>query len=305
MTPFVVVGVALIAPSPAQAHLRTSRAAVDYEAAVSAKPSGVDVRIYRADLALRVTVLDHHRVLVLGYLGEPFLRIGPAGAFVNASSLTAVGSGLATRGTHWRLYSRRPTVTWHDTRLRTTGRWTVPLIVDGQHASLVGETRRVGRPPVWPWALVGVFFAFTTALAFARRESLRLATTVLGTLAAAAALATAIGFAVTSTASAGAWIEGANETVFILVGAAFLVWGSADARALAGGCLGLVAVAVGVTKLPVLTHGIVLSALPGQAARLAVAFAIAAGAAAAILGVVVFFDVLEHYEEPPELQQYL
>jgi hypothetical protein len=48
----------------------------------------------------------------------------------------------------------------------------------------------------------------------------------------------------------------------------------------------------------VLSHGIVLSALPGQAARLAVVVALAAGAATAILGVVVFFDVLEHYEEP-------
>jgi hypothetical protein len=48
----------------------------------------------------------------------------------------------------------------------------------------------------------------------------------------------------------------------------------------------------------VLLHGIVHSALPGQAARLGVALALAAGAAAAILGVVVFFDVLEHYEEP-------
>jgi hypothetical protein len=48
----------------------------------------------------------------------------------------------------------------------------------------------------------------------------------------------------------------------------------------------------------VFLHGIVLSALPGELARLSVAIAIGAGAAAAILGLVVFFDVLEHYEEP-------
>ena len=47
-----------------------------------------------------------------------------------------------------------------------------------------------------------------------------------------------------------------------------------------------------------LFHGIVLSALPGQVARTAVVIALSAGAAAAILGVVVFFDVLEHYDEP-------
>ena len=51
-------------------------------------------------------------------------------------------------------------------------------------------------------------------------------------------------------------------------------------------------------------HGLVLSALPGELARLAVAVAIGSGAAAAILGVVVFFDVLEHYEEPDFLERY-
>jgi hypothetical protein len=53
----------------------------------------------------------------------------------------------------------------------------------------------------------------------------------------------------------------------------------------------------------VFLHGIVLSALPGDLARLAVVIAIGAGAAAATLGLVVFFDVLEHYEEPELLQR--
>jgi hypothetical protein len=46
----------------------------------------------------------------------------------------------------------------------------------------------------------------------------------------------------------------------------------------------------------------VLSALPAATARASVALAISAGAAAATLGLVVFFDVLEHYEEPADLQ---
>ena len=86
------------------------------------------------------------------------------------------------------------------------------------------------------------------------------------------------------------------------MGAVFLVRGSSNAKALAGGFLGLLGLAAGLTKLPVLLHGIALSALPGGLARLAVATAIAAGAAAATLGIVVFFDVLEHYEEPELLR---
>jgi hypothetical protein len=54
--------------------------------------------------------------------------------------------------------------------------------------------------------------------------------------------------------------------------------------------------------VPVLLHGVVLSALPGLAARWAVVLAISAGAAATIIGLVVFFDILEHNEEPASLR---
>ncbi len=85
----------------------------------------------------------------------------------------------------------------------------------------------------------------------------------------------------------------------------FLIRGSRDTKALAGGLLGVLALTVGLTKLQVLTHGIVLSALPGQLARLAVVLAISAGTAAAILATAVLVDLLRHYEEPKALQRYL
>jgi len=88
-------------------------------------------------------------------------------------------------------------------------------------------------------------------------------------------------------------VEGGNELVFALVGLAVLVRGSDDARAVAGGALGLLGLAVGLGKLPVLLHGIVLSALPGALARLAVVLAIWAGAAATALGLAVFFGLME------------
>jgi hypothetical protein len=317
----LVAVIALAAPGTASAHLRTSRAAVDYRATVSplrAPLAGaVSVRVYRADLALGLTALGRHRLVVLGYLGEPFLRLGPDGVFVNAASPTAAGARLATprrgsSGSVWRLRSRRPSLTWHDARLRglpsgvTSRRWAVPLFVDGRRSNLEGTIQRVTAPSAWPWLVVGAVFAVATGvLARRSRRLLRAATATLGGLAAASTLTSAIGFGVASTASTGTWIEGANEAVFALVGAAFLARGSPDAKALAGGLLGLLGLAVGLTKLPVLLHGVVLSALPGEVARLAVVLGIEAGAAAAILGVVVFFDVLEHYEEPDLLERYL
>ncbi|MGB2875252.1 MAG: hypothetical protein WBB76_07225 [Gaiellaceae bacterium] len=310
----LVAGVALGVPGTASAHLRTSRSAVDYRASVS--PLGpltgaVAVRVYPADLAVGLTALDNHRVVVLGYLDEPFLRLGPAGVSVNESSLTAAGVGLIRNRLPgdrplWRPHGSRASIVWHDVRVRRLppgvghGHWSLPLLVDGRRASIEGETWRADPPPAWPWIALGVFFAGAAGLLLVRRpmKAVRVASTSFGGLAAAATLTTAIGFAATSTASEGAWVESANEIAFVLVGAVFLVRGSRDARALAGGALGLLALAVGLTKLPVFVHGIVLSLLPGQAARLAVTLAIAAGAAAAILGLVVFFDVLEHYEEP-------
>jgi hypothetical protein len=67
----------------------------------------------------------------------------------------------------------------------------------------------------------------------------------------------------------------------------------------------VLALSVGLTRLQVLTHGIVLSALPGQLARLAVVLAISAGTAAATLAAAFLVQLLRNYEEPKALQRYL
>ena len=62
--------------------------------------------------------------------------------------------------------------------------------------------------------------------------------------------------------------------------------------------LGILGITVGLTNIAALTHGIVLSALPGQAARTAIVVALGAGTAAAAPATAVFVDVLHHDEEP-------
>lgn len=312
-----VVAAALLLPETAAAHLRTGRVAVDYQASVAPLPpplaSAIKVRVYRADLALGMTVLRGHRVVVLGYSGEPFLRFAGGRVYASRSSLTAAGLGLAKSGTGWRLLSSGPRWIWHDVRVRglpagvERGRWSVPLLVDGTRAELTGEVSRPPRPPVWPWLAVGAVFAAASVLLVVRRRpgGLRTAAAVLGWIAAASTLIVTCGFAASATASEGTWVESGNEILFVLLGAGFLVAGSADTRALAGGALGLLALAVGLKSLPVLLHGVVLSGLPGNVARSAVVLAISAGAAAAAVALVVFFDVLEHYEEPASLERYL
>jgi hypothetical protein len=298
----VAATIALAVPGTASAHLRTGRSAVDFRATVLPSSAPLRARVYQADLAIGLTLIGSHRVIVLGYLGEPFIRLDPSGGFVNVASPTAAGTKLAPPHSRsskplWRPNSTHPIATWHDARVRAgekTGRWRIPLLVDGRRTFLAGSVERVAAPAWWPWLAIGVAFAVATALGLRRRA---LAAAAFGALSGAATVVSATGFALASTATQGAWIEGANEAVFALVGAVILVRGSGNAKALAGGFLGLLGLAAGLTKLPVLLHGIVLSALPGGVARVAVVLAIAAGAAAATLGLVVFFDVLEHYEE--------
>jgi hypothetical protein len=314
LTPIALLG-ALAGPAGAGAHVHTGRVAIDYRANVSPlRPplaGAVVVRIYESDLAIGLMVGGHRQVSVLGYAGEPLLRIGTKGVEVNESSPTAAGMGLldgapeaGASAPEWRVESSGRSFVWHDARVRglplglERGHWTVPLVVDGRTTRVEGEIWRVGAPSLWPWVALGAVFLAVTALLLASRRKplLRAATLGLGTLTAAATISAEAGFALERSASTGTWLEGVNVLVFTIVGLVFVVLGSRDVRALAGGALGLLGLSVGLTKLPVLLHGVALSALPDLAARAAVVLAIAAGAAAAVVGLAVFFDVLEHYE---------
>lgn len=297
--------VALAAPAGADAHLRSGVVAVDYRASVVSPKPAVKARVYQSDRALSVTAEAGHTVVILGYLGEPFVRLGAGRVAVNAASLTAAGLGLlggSPPGTGWRLRSRGETFVWHDRRLRglpagvDRKRWAIPLVVDGRSAQLTGELERVERPPAWPWIVVGLPFVLVTALLLLRRRmsSVRTAAVTLGVTSAVGMVATAAGFAFDSYGSGGKWVAAANELVFALVGIAFIVRGSGQVKAIAGGALGLLGLSVGLSKIPVFLHSVVLSVLPGTIARLIVSVTIFAGASATALGLLVFEESFDH-----------
>jgi hypothetical protein len=161
-------------------------------------------------------------------------------------------------------------------------KWAVPLSVDGRRVRLAGDLWRVPAPALWPWIALGLPFIVLTGLALlsGRSPLIRAATLVFGVAAGVATIAIAMGFMFVSNASEGRWVEGGNELVFAVVGLALVARGSADARVASAGALGLLGITVGVSKLSVLLHGVVLSALPATVARGTVALAIWAGAAA-------------------------
>jgi hypothetical protein len=316
---FVLVAVcaALSATSPAQAHVHTGVVAVDYRASVLPLHSlqkALALRIYTTDRALALTVRPGHSVTVIGYLHEPFIRVGAGGVLVNEASPTAAAAGLLRHPQRpgetkprWVTQSHGETVVWHAPGLRglppgiKRARWQVPVLVDGQHATLAGEIWRVPPPSLWRWLSLGAPFAASVALILIarRRAWLRLGAAVFGALAAVAAIGTAAAFALAASASGGRWVEGANEFVFALVGLAFLLRSSPNGRGVAGGALGVLALSVGLSRIPVLLHGVVLSAFPATPTRLAVVLAIWAGAAATALGLVVFFEMLDEPQSLP------
>ena len=311
----LVAFVALASPVAASGHIRTGVVAVDDRVVVfplrAPARSAVAARVFESDQALGLTGDRGHTVLVLGYTGEPFLRIDAAGVAVNAASPTAAAVGLLRttqssvgHAPDWRLSPGERTAVWQDARLRSLpsgvshSEWQIPLVVDGRRVPLEGEIRRVRAPSPWPWLGLGVPFVLAAALLlFRHRSLLRGAAVVLGVAAAAGTLATAAAFAFGANASTGHWIEGGYEIAFVLVGLAVVAVGPADARPIAGGALGLLGLAVGLTKLPVFLHGVVLSAVPPAVARTSVLLAISAGAAAATVGIAVFFELLESPDE--------
>jgi hypothetical protein len=284
---------ALLVPAPAAAHVRSGAVASDYEAAVISPSPAVSARVFESDLAVGLTLDDGHTAVVAGYDGEPFLRVGPDGVEVNVASATALEAGLVEEaGTGWEELSDGRTAVWHDRRVRGPSagveRWEIPLVVDGASLRVVGEVRRIDRPPAWPWLLVLGAFAAAAGIAVARPGHLPRAALVLGATAGVATIVVAVGFAARSGASPALWVEGANEVVLAAAGLAVLAKGSDGARAAACTLLGLLALFAGLLKTEVLTKGVVLSTLPDFGARASVAIAISGGIAALIVGALAF-----------------
>ncbi len=310
----LVVCAALSSPPAAGAHIRTSAVAVDERAEVF--PPGPDVRaaltatVYPGDQALGVAARPGHTVVVLGYSGEPLLRIDDAGTAVNASSPTAEATGLVRPSEVsgrlaplWLRRSRRARAVWHDGRVRALAsgtrrrKWSVPLVVDGRLRRLRGEVWRVRAPSPWPWLVAGLSsLGLTAFLLAARRLTARPVAAGVGVVSAAGAVAVAIAFAAQPSASPGSWLEGAGEVVLALAGLFAVARGSADVRPVAGGALGLVGLSTGSTKFPVFIHGVVLAALPATLTRMLVLATMSAGAAAAAAGLIVFFELADRPE---------
>jgi hypothetical protein len=302
----VVVIASFVAPGDASAHLKSGLLSTDFQARVgSLRPaaSGVRARVLDGDLLLELRVASPRVVIVLGLVGEPFLRFSAAGVEANVASPTAGSAGViraadaaSAPGVRWRLIRTGHVIAWHDNRLRPVpivrtrshhphmlASWAIPLIVDGRTTTLSGTEWYAAAPSPWPWIVAG---GVLIALAFLGGRHL---TQRAQRLLAAALLFVAVGGLMASWSGvilAGRATLAAElfAVAFAVVSAGFLFVGVAAARGVRQlGVMALVGAFTATFAMPLIAmfgHGFVLSALPGTAARIAAAAAVVCGLSA-------------------------
>lgn len=171
---------ALINPAPAAAHIAGSGGSPsNYRAVVTAiRPAAptMAVTVGVGGQWVRVTNQGAAEIVVLGYRGEPFLRLSQNRVQVNELSSTAAETGQ-TRGApasqdraaapSWVQLREGDSATWTDARLDApvgaAESWQLPLIVGGQQVTVVGTRERIPPPSPWPW--VGALVLLAAAVA--------------------------------------------------------------------------------------------------------------------------------------------
>jgi hypothetical protein len=234
--------------------------AVDYRATVAhPRTRAYSAQIYQSDHGLSLRLRPGHVVTVLGYLGEPVMRLDASGLSFNAASPTARAMHLVDRAhavtasaPRWRLQRGRHSVVWHDARVQglppglAQGVWRVPLVIDGRNGLLSGRLRRFPDPPLWLWLAALACWLAVAALPLLgrRRDLVRTWAIAMALVSAAAATAVALAFALDAYASPGTWIVGADVIVFLAVGLEVLRRGPRHLRVAAAIWLGFVSLAL-------------------------------------------------------------
>ena len=176
---------------PASAHGRGEAGPSNVETTLGGvAPPLAGVRVRLVESATRLELRnDGAEVVVLGREGEPFLRVGPEGAFENERSPTATANREATHRTptpgpvpvppepRWRKLADRPSVRWHDHRTDaaepghpTRQRWEIPVQRAAERSVIFGELVELPGRSAAPWyGLIGAAFAGAAVLGLLRR----------------------------------------------------------------------------------------------------------------------------------------
>jgi hypothetical protein len=279
---------------------------------------GLEARTTAAGDRLELVNRTGEEVVVLGYRLEPYLRVGPDGAFENRRSPSAYANRFTTAPASipaefdpaappaWRRIGDQPRVAWHDHRAHWSGPdpqavaaapgqrqvvtpdWPVPLRLGGRTLLLEGDVTWVPGPSPWPWALAAVaLFAAALAAAWGARRARVLA--AVAVLAVVADAVHTIGALLGSAAPLSAELNGTVTTVagWVVAGlAAYRLFrgrtGSAAIFLLLGGIL--LTLAGALPDLPALARSQLPTAVGPLPTRIAIAVTLGLGTAMAVAG---------------------
>jgi hypothetical protein len=268
------------------------------------------------DLKLQLTDGGPHVVVVLGLLGEPFLRFSASGVEANAASPTAWSSGVvaqgdavrSAQGPAWRRVSSGHTFAWHENRLRprpivpgggTTptrvAAWSVPLRVDGRRAVVTGWEWYAAAPSLIPWIAAGaaLLAAVGAAVAYGSRRAHRALAAALLPISVGAWLLGWIGILLYGSPSVLVIaLAGAYATVTVLLVLAAVTATHGNGRMAAAGMVGALAAVFTVPEVEAFTRGFVFSSLGATLARAAALVSFAGGIALAAACVPAMADIL-------------
>lgn len=186
MKALVIALLALLAlPAAAAAHAGET-AGTDYRTDILAVPAGVEARIVGGDDRMVLTRTTADEVVVLGYGGEPYLRLDDEGVWENRNSpavaLNAerqptaplegadaapdwvrVGTGASAvfhdHRSHWMGSTAPAAVLADPDRAQRLFDWEVPLEVDGRAVAITGDVTWLGRPAAALWWLAAALAA--------------------------------------------------------------------------------------------------------------------------------------------------
>jgi hypothetical protein len=189
----------VLVAAPAVAHGRGSDA-TNFDSRITDAPDlpGVSWQIYGGDELLQLTNHGDLEVTVLGYDGEPYLRIGPDGVWENqrspATYLNQERYGRVGVPVHadpdappeWERRGDGPSHAWHDHRIHWMSpetplrvvdveaptevfAWQVEFTAGGEDYALAGELWWVPGPSPWPWLGTGLLLSLPVLAGLATR----------------------------------------------------------------------------------------------------------------------------------------
>jgi hypothetical protein len=313
----VGAGVVVVAAEPASAHGVGGVSPSNYKTEIlSVEPEvdGVTVRVVDLGDRLQLTNTTEVDVIVIGYDGEPYLRVGPDGVFenVNSPAVYLNRQRIATESdvppeadpdapAEWQRIKGGDTVSWHEHRAHWMGNddpesvradpdreqviqdWAVKLRQGDRTIVVRGDLLWVPGPSPWPWAILAVALAGAVIVLSRTKWWPAVLAIGLGVLVAAEVVHVVGLWDATTRSAASKFLASAYSIAGILLGAGTLAW-MARRRDPVGATPAVLISAIflfvagGLADLQTLARSQLPTTLPDGMARLCVTVALGVGA---------------------------